>query len=153
MNPAPLVVLTAVVLGAASIFWLRGVDLPSQQAPVAVESASTRQPSGRSAREHAGAGVASGPKHVADPPHSSGDSDPPPELLDEQTLVNTTWGRDGFEFELAPGGVVLIGGRERAGWEIIGDRIRLFDQRGEEHWLDMENGRITWNGEEVGRVR
>ena len=74
-------------------------------------------------------------------------------ILDTQTLEGTTWGREGFELEFAPGGELRIGGRERARWQVLGNRIRLYDQRGEEHWLEIAGGRITWNGEEVGRIR
>jgi hypothetical protein len=153
MSPTTRVILAALVVGAVAVFWLRDGDLPTPKAPPSVESAPARQASGLALRENAGSKSEAGSQHAADAAESVGHSPPSPELLNEQTLVNTTWGRDGFELEFAPGGVLRIGGRERASWQVIGDSIRLYDHRGEEHWLDIENGRVTWNGEEVGRVK
>lgn len=153
MSPMTRVILAALVVAAASVFWLRPADPPMPKAPVPDESVLVQSTSGPSSRENAGAASETGSQHPAAAAETVGQLPSPPELFNEQTLVNTAWGRDGFEFELAPGGVVLINGRERASWQVVGESIRLYDRRGEEHWLDIENGRVTWNGEEVGRVK
>ena len=77
----------------------------------------------------------------------------PPVALDERTLVGTKWERDGFGFEFGADGTLLIGGRERAQWRVVGSRLRLYrDDTGEEHWLDIAGNRLLWEGREIGRV-
>lgn len=73
--------------------------------------------------------------------------------LNEYTLIGTKWERDGFGLEFGLEGKLFIGGRERAQWQIIGSRIRLYrDTTGEEHWLDIVGDKLTWEGQEIGRV-
>ncbi len=152
MSPTSRVMFAVIVAAAASVLWLHDSGRSTPETPVSVESVPARQAIGLSSRENVGSKSATGPRHTVDVPESVGDSQPP-EVLNEQTLAHTTWGRGGFELEFSPGGVVRIGGQERASWQIVGDRIHLYNDRGEEHWLDIENGRITWNGEAVSRVK
>ena len=74
-------------------------------------------------------------------------------VLNEQTLVGTTWERDGFKIEFGSDGKLLIGGRERAKWRVEGSRVRLYrDTTGEEHWLDIVDNKLTWKDQEISRV-
>ena len=73
--------------------------------------------------------------------------------LTERTLVGTKWERDGFALEFGAAGKLLIGGRERAKWSVVGQRVRLYrDTTGEEHWLDIVGDKLMWNGQEIGRA-
>ena len=76
-----------------------------------------------------------------------------PNVLTEQSLVGTTWERDGFRVEFGAAGKLLIGGRERAKWHVEGHRVRLYrEETGEEHWLDIAGNRLLWNGQELART-
>jgi hypothetical protein len=76
-----------------------------------------------------------------------------PGALNERTLVGTKWEREGFGLEFGADGKLLIGGRERARWQLEGSRIRLYrDTTSEEHWLDIVGDKLMWEGQEIGRV-
>ena len=138
-------VFVLLVIAGVTLFWW----LDDRQAtPLSNDSAPMVQPSTPSLQAPAQAESAT----VTDLRGSIGRSIPTA-FLDARTLEGSTWGRDGFELECAPGGELRVGGKARARWQIVGNRIRLYDQRGEEHWLDIADGGITWNGEEVGRIR
>jgi hypothetical protein len=73
--------------------------------------------------------------------------------LNERTLIGTKWEREGFGLEFGADSKLLIGGRERAQWQIIDSRIRLYrDTTGEEHWLEIAGDKLMWEGQEIGRV-
>lgn len=93
---------------------------------------------------------------VAEQQAPADDETPPPrpDVINEQTLVDTTWGRGGFEIEFGPDGALRIGGRDRARWQIIGDRIHLYSETtDEEHWLEIDGNRITWQGQDIARTK
>ncbi len=90
------------------------------------------------------------PARIADSPQASNSA--APRVLSPETLVGTKWEREGFAFEFAADGRLLIGGRERAQWRVEGSRIRLYrDTTGEEHWLDIVGDKLFWEGQELGR--
>jgi len=82
---------------------------------------------------------------------------PPPELkqaeaLNEGTLVGTRWQKDGVALEFGAEGRLLMGGRQRARWSVVGQRVRLYrDTTEEEHWLDIVGKSLFWQGQEIGR--
>jgi len=145
MNRAVWVVFIVLVMAGAAVMWRGHGDRSFPEAPEPHQSA-------HSALEPAKPGAGEEPQPLVEAPEPVGQA-VTPAPLNEQTLESTTWGRDGFELELAPGGVLRIGGRARARWQVIGNRIRLYDRRGEEHWLDIVDDRVTWNGQEVYRVK
>jgi hypothetical protein len=152
MRPMLRISLTVLFVGTATVLWLTGGHFSAPN-PLPIEPTAVEQLSGLTHRENTVSRSKAESKPARNGAQNIGEPGSHTSVIDEQTLVNTTWGRDGFELEFGPGGVLLIGGRKRANWEIIGEKIRLYNRRGEEHWLNIQNGQITWNGQEVGRVK
>lgn len=106
---------------------------------------------------------AAAPTPPAPAPVATAAPEPPkpttsPSSITEATLVNTKWGPKtapekahgkAIEFEFAPDHVLKIGGNNRAKWRIEGQQIVMYSDDGETHVLDIVNGKIMFQGEEL----
>ena len=75
---------------------------------------------------------------------------PRPEKWTEKNLAGTTWKAEGFDFVFAKDGTWHMAGRQASKWRIEGDRIKLFNDKGEVHYLDIEGNELTFNGKPIG---
>ncbi|MCP4643772.1 MAG: hypothetical protein GY851_25225 [bacterium] len=75
-----------------------------------------------------------------------------------ETLTGTAW-----KMELGPNAVVsvefaadgqwLVDGRPRAKWEIVGNRVRMYDDKGEEHFVNIKGHTLLFNEIEIPRAK
>lgn len=84
---------------------------------------------------------------VAEPPAAE------PDTLTVETLKGTAWEREGFRIDLAEDGKVLIGNRTPAKWTVEGSRLKLYNDTGEVHYLDIRGKKLFWENQEIGRVQ
>lgn len=72
--------------------------------------------------------------------------------LTAETLKDTRWKEGAVDVVFMADGRWQMNGRICAKWEVIGDRVRIFDDKGEEHFVDIVGNSIAFNGKEIGRV-
>ena len=123
---------------------------PPAPAPVEEPAAAVEAPPAEPAPE--------GPVEVAP-------AEPPKEPLNARTLVGTKWKPDfpanpkntsmrdiKVEFEFAPDGTWRVNDQVRAKWTVEGKRVKIFDDKGEVHYLDIEGDKLMFEGKEVQRA-
>ena len=71
--------------------------------------------------------------------------------ITEETLTGVKYKEfDGkVEVEFAANHKWLINGRERAKWEIVGSKVRIYDDKGEEHWVDIDGDKLLFEGQRL----
>lgn len=89
----------------------------------------------------------------APPPVSSSGVAPTPAYLNQETLTGTKWKDGPMEMELAPNGEWKVAGRTRAKWKVEGKRVKIYDDKGEEHFLDIVGNKLMFEGKEVSRMQ
>lgn len=94
------------------------------------------------------------PELGADTPTAA---DPPedllqPELLTAETLAGTTW-EDGMVIvNFLPDGRWKMNERICAKWEVEGSRVRIYDDKGEEHFVDIVGDNLEFEGKTIART-
>ena len=66
-----------------------------------------------------------------------------------ESLTGCKYKQGQLEIEFAPDNRWLVNGKERAKWEIVGTRVRMYDDKGEEHWVDIEGDKLIFEGQRV----
>jgi hypothetical protein len=61
----------------------------------------------------------------------------------------TKLGDTGKDIEFAVDHVWKVAGKDTAMWEIVGNQVKIYDEKGEEHYLDIEGDKLMFNGERV----
>jgi hypothetical protein len=83
-------------------------------------------------------------------------TDPPedivqPESLTAETLAGTTW-EDGLVIvNFLPDGRWEMNGRICAKWEVEGSRVRIYDDKGEEHFVDIVANKLAFERKTIAR--
>lgn len=93
-------------------------------------------------------------------------ADAPKVPLNARTLAGTKWMPDmvpgssqgmmrnkQLEIEFAPDGTWRINNNIRAKWVVEGKRVKIFDDKGEVHYLDIEGDKLMFEGKEVQRLK
>lgn len=93
-------------------------------------------------------------------------ADTPKEPLNARTLAGTKWLPDfpqqanqgmmrgkKLEIEFAPDGTWRVNDNVRAKWTVEGKRVKIFDDKGEVHYLDIEGDKLMFEGKEVSRAQ
>ena len=75
-----------------------------------------------------------------------------PYKLTAKTLAGTKWKGGIVEVAFLPDGRWQMNGRICAKWAVEGNRVRIYDGEGEEHFLDIDGDSLTFNGEKIGRM-
>ena len=81
--------------------------------------------------------------------------EPAPQAAPEvtaDTLRGLTWTEGRAEFELAADGTWMVNGRPTARWEFMGNRVRIYEPGEEEYFLDIVDGALLFEGNEVVQV-
>ncbi|HUW59752.1 MAG TPA: hypothetical protein VMZ06_02000 [Candidatus Bathyarchaeia archaeon] len=91
-------------------------------------------------------------------------AEPPKEPLNARTLAGTKWKPDfpannqsmmqnvKVEVEFAPDGTWRVNDQIRAKWIVEGKRVKIFDDKGEVHYLDIEGDKLMFEGKEIQRA-
>ncbi len=66
-----------------------------------------------------------------------------------ESLTGCKYKQGQLEIEFAQDNRWLVNGKERAKWEIVGTRVRMYDDKGEEHWVDIEGDKLIFEGQRV----
>lgn len=148
-----------VVLGViAAVAYNDDVDVPdplSEAAPQARSVEATAEPEAPSAPveiPRAEAGPTKAPaseKPVPETPEGR-EGIPRPDVWSEKTLAGTTWEAEGFDFAFGKDGTWHMAGRAASKWRVVGDRIKLFNDKGEVHYLDIVGDELMLQGKPVG---
>ncbi|MCX5772082.1 MAG: hypothetical protein NTZ09_17665 [Candidatus Hydrogenedentes bacterium] len=98
-------------------------------------------------------------------PAEAAPAEPPKEPLNARTLAGTKWKPDfptdpnqgmmqgkKLEIEFAPDGTWRINDQVRAKWAVEGKRVKIFDDKGEVHYLDIVGDKLMFGGEEIQRA-
>ncbi|MBX7258063.1 MAG: hypothetical protein K1Y02_17005 [Candidatus Hydrogenedentes bacterium] len=72
--------------------------------------------------------------------------------LTAETLAGTRWQDDKIDIAFLPDGRWQMNGRICAKWEVNGDKVRIFDDKGEEHFVDIVGSSLAFNGKKIGRA-
>jgi len=73
-------------------------------------------------------------------------------MLTAETLAGTKWQDNKIEVAFLPDGRWQLNGRICAKWEVNGDKVRIFDDKGEEHFVDIVGDSLAFNGQKIGRA-
>lgn len=74
------------------------------------------------------------------------------EHLTAKTLAGTKW-KDGMvDVEFMADGRWKMNGRICAKWVVEGNRVKIFDDKGEVHYVDIVGDVIEFNGKKIGRM-
>jgi hypothetical protein len=83
---------------------------------------------------------------------SASATSPAMEKLTATTLAGTKW-KDGMvDVEFMADGRWKMNGRICAKWVIEGDRVKIFDDKGEVHYVDIVGNTLEFNGKQIGRL-
>jgi hypothetical protein len=55
--------------------------------------------------------------------------------------------------EYAPNGEWKVNGNVRAKWTIEGNKVKIYDDKGEVHYIDIVNNKLVYNGKDVKMTR
>ena len=78
---------------------------------------------------------------------------PQPATLTADTLAGTRWKHDLVDVRFLSDGRWEMNGRICAKWEVEGNRVRIFDDKGEEHFVDIQGDSLVFNGQKIARVQ
>jgi len=149
-----LVCLVLVCVGGGAVWKMSRTREPAEpDAPQPVQPATqvTPEPAAR-------ASVAPRPMDDPEPEPAVPTEEPPaeppaePATLTAESLAGTKWEQGPVNMKFLPDGRWEMNGRICAKWEVEGNRIRIFDDNGEEHFVDIEGDTLTFNGQEIARV-
>lgn len=89
-------------------------------------------------------------------------ADEPKEPLNARTLAGSKWkpaltesmknSNFKIEIEFAPDGTWRVNNNIRAKWKVEGNRVKIFDDKGEVHYVDIVGDKLMFNGEEIQRA-
>jgi hypothetical protein len=75
-----------------------------------------------------------------------------PESLTAETLAGTTWEDGMVTVSFLPDGRWEMNGRICAKWEVEGSRVRIYDDKGEEHFVDIVGDNLEFEGKIIVRT-
>jgi len=93
------------------------------------------------------------PAASPEPPKPGQDDPFGGKAITAETLAGCTYTQGRLEIEFAPNGIWKVNGNPRAKWRIEGGRVRMYDDKGEEHFLDIAGNKLLFNGEEIKVTR
>ena len=73
-------------------------------------------------------------------------------VLTAETLKGTKWADDKIDMVFLPDGQWQMNGRTCAKWVIEGSRVKIFDDKGEVHYVDIVGDSLAFNGKKIGKV-
>lgn len=73
--------------------------------------------------------------------------------LTAETLTGTKWEDGPISVKFLPDGKWEMNGRVCAKWEVDGNRVRIYDDNGEEHFVDIVDDTLEFEGKKIGRVK
>ncbi|MBI4559717.1 MAG: hypothetical protein HY706_19175 [Candidatus Hydrogenedentes bacterium] len=77
----------------------------------------------------------------------------PAAYLTAASLAGTQWEQDVIWMQFLPDGRWAMNGRVCAKWEVVGSRVRIYDDKGEEHFLDIVGYGLEFNGEKITKAK
>jgi hypothetical protein len=100
-----------------------------------------------------------------EPTAEAAPAEAPKEALNARTLAGSKW-KPAFPtdpnqgmmqgaklvVEFAPDGTWRINDQVRAKWTVEGKRVKIFDDKGEVHYMDIEGNKLMFQGEEIQRA-
>jgi len=99
---------------------------------------------------------------VPEPPVEVAQADEAKEPLNARTLAGSKWQPTGMEklgrmdikleIEFAPDGTWRVNDNIRAKWKVEGNRVKIYNDEGEVHYVDIVGDKLMFNGEEVQRA-
>lgn len=139
------------------------VEAPAAPQPAPVTPIASPAPEAAPVQEPAAAVEAPAEPPAAAAPEATA-STTPREPLNARTLAGTSWkfslpGADPgvlqdkkVEVEFAPDGSWKVNNEARAKWAVEGKRVKIFDDKGEVHYVDIEGDKLMFEGEEIQRA-
>lgn len=88
---------------------------------------------------------------LAEPAPADPEVADPPGKLTARTLAGTRWEQGVINTKFHPDGTWEMNGRVCAKWEVVGDRVRIFDGSGEEYYLDIVGDSLEFKGQKIAR--
>jgi hypothetical protein len=73
--------------------------------------------------------------------------------LTAETLAGTSWQDGQINVAFLPDGRWQMNGRICAKWEVSGDKVRIYDDKGEEHFVDIVGDSLAFNGQIIGKAK
>lgn len=149
----PAIIITGVIITVTAA-WLR-----EEKSPVAGEAwistptpVAAQQDLAEPETDSPAPATAMAPSKVKAPSSPEADQKeiPRPAAWSEKTLAGTTWKTEGFDFSFGKDGTWHMAGRAASKWRVEGDRIKLFNDKGEVHYIEIEGDMLTFNGKPVG---
>lgn len=156
------VVVLAVAFGVAIATLTRGTETPAANAavtpapspkPAQVAKAPATiapEPVKPAPAAETGAPVLT-PEPAPAPPAEQPPSQPSNTLTSE-SLKNTRWVDGPVDVVFLPDGRWQMNGRICAKWIVEGSRVKIFDDNGEVHYVDIVGDTLEFNGKKIGRA-
>lgn len=76
---------------------------------------------------------------------------PASDALDAETLKGTRWVDGPVDVEFMADGRWKMNGRICAQWVVEGSRVKIFDDKGEVHYVDIVGDTLEFNGKKIAR--
>lgn len=92
------------------------------------------------------------PAPLAAAPAETPAPEPERPLLTAETLQGTSWEDGRISMAFLPDGRWQMNGRVCAKWEVLGDKVRIFDDKGEEHFVDIVGDSLAFNGKKIAKA-
>jgi hypothetical protein len=89
----------------------------------------------------------------ADPAPAAAPLDVPPksDALNAETLKGTRWVDGPVDVEFMADGRWKMNGRICAQWAVEGNRVKIFDDKGEVHYVEIAGNLLEFNGKTIVR--
>lgn len=159
MKKSKVLIICVLVVGAIGLFvWnMRPTDQQGEAAP-----SPEAGPGITNVRSGAAEPVA--PAEAPEPETAEEPQAPAPAPTDEsavatgaltaERLRGTEWEQGKVKSEFLPDGRWSMNGRICARWEVLGDKVRIYDdEKNEEHFLDIVGDTLEFNGKKLGRLK
>lgn len=168
MNKRIAIIVVAVFVCAAALIYAFGLRQPAETPPgdgaapretayLPEEGATVEVPVGESDEESPSVSAAL-EEALDKEPVVAEPREEPGEPLSGETLKGTKWsmgarGDVKIVCEFADNGEWRVNGETKARWQVIGDRVRIYnDDLGEEHYVDIDGDKLTFDGEVISRA-
>jgi hypothetical protein len=89
---------------------------------------------------------------AVEPEREPTDASAEPEVLTAETLAGTCWQDDMVSVKFLPDGRWEMNGRICAQWRVEGSRVRIYDDKGEMHFVDIVGNSLEFNGKKIARA-
>lgn len=153
-----LIICVVIVCGAAVLLWGARPENGEPAQPVVPEQTEVAQPAPEPQPLAAETEAVPAPEPEAAPEPVAAETpaaDAAPAdttTLNAETLVGTRWKTDMVDVRFLPNGQWEMNGRVCAKWQVEGNRIRVFDEEGETHYVDIDGDSLVFDGEKVSQA-